>query len=499
MRAVAALAAAALLCGCQPDLRGEARTGGATADTRPVIERYARGDAPPAPAFNETAVLGSYLRSGQGIVEAPALDAYLNGILQKLLASWPAARPGMKVYVSTDVRYAAESAVGGGIWITRGTLDRAQSEDEIAFILAHEAAHVLLDHQHDRGGTQKTKDDVARLVSVGASIAIQVASDRRKASVTEDALRTVAITAIVDGVADSLLFPSWSRDQEERADALGMDLLLRAGYSRNGAKAVFDQLAAQDRDRDAETARVTAEADARTHRQIADANAQGINLGGTFAALVGRAMHDLQTGLTAAAATHGAAEGRDEKVIDYARQFYGQMPGAPVDEASLQAVLADPSTARILAAQDNARKAFLVVDTDPAAAQSLTRDALAADGRSPYVLMVASEVDRARGDAAAADAKLKDAAAQRHTPFFVYQRLLSNAARRGDNAGGLALIDEANRRYGSQPALMPTQIALTKRLNRQPEVRRLLLACEFEGTPAIAKQCLEASRTGTFQ
>ena len=83
---------------------------------------------------------------GLGLVPAPALTAYLNGVLAKLLAQSPVTSVPAKVYVRASGDWAAKTTADANIYVALGTLLRLDDEDEIAALLAHEAAHVILGH-----------------------------------------------------------------------------------------------------------------------------------------------------------------------------------------------------------------------------------------------------------------------------------------------------------------------------------------------------------------
>lgn len=129
---------------------------------------------------------------------------------------------GRKVVVDTerpDVTYTftvldspvvnAFALPGGYIYLTRGLLALANSEAELAAVLAHEAGHITGRHSAERYSRSV-------VTSLGASV-LAAAIDQSTAS---QAL----------GVGSELYLKSYSRDQEHEADTLGIRYLSKTGY-----------------------------------------------------------------------------------------------------------------------------------------------------------------------------------------------------------------------------------------------------------------------------
>ena len=114
---------------------------------------------------------------------------------------------------------------GGFIFVSRPIIELCQWDaDEIAFVLAHEMAHVIKGHTMER-------------------------------IVTHSAISTVSRAAPVHGVLGGwlrhvgvrFLETAYSRDQELDADRLGVRLAKAAGYDPKGAVLLFSRLMALKR------------------------------------------------------------------------------------------------------------------------------------------------------------------------------------------------------------------------------------------------------------
>lgn len=104
---------------------------------------------------------------------------------------------------------------GGRTYITTGMLDFLKSEDEIAAVLCHEFIHA--DRAH--GIIQARRNNSLNLLTLAGLIAATQAGNSG-----------VGIAAMASGLQTALM-NSYSIDLEKEADAMGIDVLYKAGYN----------------------------------------------------------------------------------------------------------------------------------------------------------------------------------------------------------------------------------------------------------------------------
>ena len=119
--------------------------------------------------------------------------------------------------------YAGED---GRVVINRGILEYARSDDEVAFVMAHELAHHAANHVRATGDDMSTGAAIGGLIG-GVLAAASGGVAPRTASRTVDNW-----SAIGAGVARR----AFSKDQEREADRLGLLILHRAGYDPDLAR-----------------------------------------------------------------------------------------------------------------------------------------------------------------------------------------------------------------------------------------------------------------------
>jgi len=139
--------------------------------------------------------------------------------------------PGLKwpysfhVVASSDVN--AFALPGGAIFINLGTIQAAETEAQLAGVLAHETSHVVLRHATCNMKKQQTTNIMAGLGQLASGIFLG------------DGAGGQAVQAIIGGGA-GLYGLRMSRDDEKQADLLGTDILYNSGYDPRGLPQFFE-------------------------------------------------------------------------------------------------------------------------------------------------------------------------------------------------------------------------------------------------------------------
>jgi predicted Zn-dependent protease len=142
--------------------------------------------------------------------EDDPLHIYVDNIGQRLAVYTERPEITYKFFVLDSPMVNAFALPGGYVYVTRGLLAQANSEAELAAVLAHEIAHITARHSAERYSH-------GVLTQLGAGIL---------ASTIDDSGVTQGI-----GIGSDLFMKSYSRHHEHQADALGIRYLFRAEYS----------------------------------------------------------------------------------------------------------------------------------------------------------------------------------------------------------------------------------------------------------------------------
>ncbi len=167
------------------------------------------------------------------------LTRYLNEVGQAvaLASSRPFTYGGYHFAVLDADEVNALACPGGIIFISRGMLKKAQNEEEVAAILAHEIAHVS--HKDGLGAIQN-----ARWAEVVTALGTEAA---RKLSGAELGKLVSLFEGSVNDVAKTLLVNGYSREQESAADLSALSYMNRIGYDPNGLADYLEKLAREQR------------------------------------------------------------------------------------------------------------------------------------------------------------------------------------------------------------------------------------------------------------
>jgi|GEM_PF-138911 Zn-dependent protease with chaperone function len=163
-----------------------------------------------------------------GEVKDASVRAYVSRVGLRVAAV--SDRPRLEyVYTVLDTEVVnAFAAPGGFIFVTRGLLERTESEAELATVLGHETGHVCAWHgviaiQHEMGaGILTLLGTVAAGVAAGPEAAVAM-------------LQTA-------GLFSDLYLLGYGRENEIQADQLGLRYALSAGYDAQAALTFFQRL-----------------------------------------------------------------------------------------------------------------------------------------------------------------------------------------------------------------------------------------------------------------
>jgi predicted Zn-dependent protease len=164
------------------------------------------------------------------LVHDPVLNAYVTN-LGRLLAR-ESSRPGLDYhfYLINSSGVNAFALPGGYVYVTRGLIERTRRGSELAAVLAHEIGHVAARH-----GVEKLQ----RYMRTGSLVNFlyNVILGGEPRLLRENALQLTGV----------LWSASHSREDEEKADRLAVQYLLRAGIDPQGVVTLLEELLREEK------------------------------------------------------------------------------------------------------------------------------------------------------------------------------------------------------------------------------------------------------------
>lgn len=167
------------------------------------------------------AVAGTILEKYK-LYHSPAVEKYLNEIcgVITLNSEKPVLYKGYYVAILDTDEVNAFATSGGHILVSRGLLSCAESEDALAAVIAHEVAHIQLQHSIKAIKSSRATSALVKTAQAAYTLKTDGKSDE-----------------VMDGFADSvgdiistMVESGYSKQQEFDADSKALSLMNDAGY-----------------------------------------------------------------------------------------------------------------------------------------------------------------------------------------------------------------------------------------------------------------------------
>lgn len=163
-------------------------------------------------------------------INDPEINGYLNQLADRLIAKLPDSRQDFELFALRDPTLNAFAWPGGFIGVHSGLIAAAQSESELASVIAHEISHVTQRH-------------IARLYSKRGDMSVIAIASLIIAALAARGNSQAAQAALVGGQAANVATQlAFTRDFEREADRIGIQMLDGAGFDTRGMAAFFERM-----------------------------------------------------------------------------------------------------------------------------------------------------------------------------------------------------------------------------------------------------------------
>lgn len=173
------------------------------------------------------------IRADPSFLDDPEITSYLNNLGRRLVSTSNETQPGQsfEFFALQDPTINAFALPGGFMGFNSGLIIAAQSESELAGVMAHEIAHVTQKHLARMIAGQQHLG----LISTIAGLAIAILASRSNPHAGQAAIVASQAAAIQSRL-------NFTRKHEKEADRIGFNILHRAGFDPHGMSAFFERL-----------------------------------------------------------------------------------------------------------------------------------------------------------------------------------------------------------------------------------------------------------------
>jgi len=168
------------------------------------------------------------LRKEATFIEDPEVLSYVESVGQRIVAHIGPHYFPFRFFVIKDDSLNAFAVPGGLVFINTGLLEEVDREDELAAVMAHELAHVQARHLAKR----IEKLSRLNLATAAMTIAALLLSQGQGGDIIITTASALAATKAL----------AYSRADEEEADRLAFEYLVKAGYDPRGMIEVFNKI-----------------------------------------------------------------------------------------------------------------------------------------------------------------------------------------------------------------------------------------------------------------
>ena len=436
----------------------------------------------------------------QNLVHIPELNDYLQDIVNRLAKGWPGELPPLQVRITDSYGFGPSADPYGNIFVPLGMLDNVESEDEIAAMLGHEMSHVLLRHHDRMAAFQQQKEQMTTVATtvIIAAMASNTGVDRSSGTlklISKDPLgtqktigNTVLYTALANTFSDNIWSTAWGRSQEDQADLLGTDLMIRSGYAPRAASHSLQRLNDfQGKQEPLLDSFLSA------RKNAMQESLEQFNLNRFTQELNVLLNQGLTTGISSASQyftrSHMSPIDRDEDLRQYLQREYRQERRARVDRRNWPLVRNSAAVMSAMQGYKDAYAATVALEQGKTReAQAFTERALASPVKNqPGIRRTAFNLHLAQGNSREALKDLESIEDWTLAGPSIYDLMISYHLKRGDAKAVLAMIDKAERNLGSEEQFITEKLLANQQLKNDSQIQNLLRKCE--NYPASKETC----------
>jgi Zn-dependent protease with chaperone function len=418
-----------------------------------------------------------YLFSFPGIAGLDPFEAYANNVAQRLLT-----RTRLPDDLDVEVKIlATDSALAvtqsdGTIWLGHAWIEHLESEDQLAFILAHEIGHIAFNHH-----ASDWMEDTVVYAAHGALLYNQASGEMD--------MKEIGAVQAGCAITQDIIFPAFSREQELEADRFALDTVIAANYNPRWYQKIMDVLASSERPGAASLCSVK-EPD-QDETSFADKLKSAFTGDGSFVkAAFTEGQRQLAQTMQKMRKNHPKSDERKKELANWWQTHYKETSLPDIETESWETVVQHPAVQQTLTSYDRAlsggRKAKAGNGSEAA---QLLRSALTQRlYRDPYIRWHFAEVRKSQGNIGPRIQNLRFARESERAGPAIDVELSKALVQAGKPGEAHAVLEQMVDEYGIVDELLPHQIRVAAAAGADNRAEILLVKCQAIH-PTLAKQC----------
>jgi predicted Zn-dependent protease len=220
--------------GCAACMAGLAHSRILDTELPPLIDiGYEPVDADERGMWQSMEKIEETIQASPQLLNNPSLESYTGGIIEQLMGR---ETPDIRLYIIRSALFNASMFPTGMMIINTGLLARVRNEAQYAAVLGHEAGHYYRKHSIERYRSLRHKTAAMAWFTAAANVGAGVDSWQNYGSSEWIYAASMINTAVTMSVFQ------FSRNQEAEADAYGVSLMAKCGYSPEAASQIWKQL-----------------------------------------------------------------------------------------------------------------------------------------------------------------------------------------------------------------------------------------------------------------
>lgn len=175
------------------------------------------------------------MRGQLPLINDPVVKEYIQDLGNRLVLQAENTKFPFEFFIINNKVMNAFAFYGGHVGVHSGIITRADTESELASVLAHEVTHVTQRHLARRTLSQQRASPLQLASMLGGLLLAMANPEAGMAALTTS--QAMSAQATID----------YTRSNEQEADRIGIDILALAGFDPRGAAAFFGKMAEEYR------------------------------------------------------------------------------------------------------------------------------------------------------------------------------------------------------------------------------------------------------------